>query len=246
MEKESKKKIIKLSRKMCKLFILFMAVVMLFGNIQQTQNVCAAQKKTNSLNTSSASARKKFKEFLSKPSTAYNWSEFSTLSDLSFICFDVGKGKKKVPVMMATNSRATHADGYVALFQYCKGKVRKVCALDWVDAIYPKAGIFVLCHTGGGYMELNSYYYKIKSKNSLGKQVAYTAILDESSCTDVEYGAWLRKMFGNDQYQRNGKTITQTEFQKWWKKQVNESNKITNIEKKLKKNTASNRNRYFK
>lgn len=225
------------------IFTLILAVTLLLGSLAPTGMVYAASKTTN---TSSKAAKKAFKNFLSKSSTATSWDSYSSLSDLSFICFDMGKGSKKIPMMLVKNQKASHAAGYVALFQYCKGKVRKVTTLDWAEAVYPKAGIIKMCYSGGGYGEIHTYYYKVKSKNSLAKQAAYTAILRKSDFPDKKAYEQVRKMYSGDVYKINNKTSNKSKFTKWWKKQSKGSDKITNIDKKLKQNTLANRNSYFK
>ena len=69
-------------------------------------------------------------------------------------------GEEGMPVLYIDNNElAAHADGYQGLFVYGNGKLKQILADDTI-AFYPKAGIAVSQHFGGGWGEVSKYYWK--------------------------------------------------------------------------------------
>lgn len=192
-------------------------------------------------NTSNKAARKKFKEYLSQ--SQIRWGSGSDKysiypnTSFGFICLDMGKNK--VPVMILHNGSASHSQGYVVVYQYVNGKVKEVAREDGMEEIEPEAGVFSMWHTGGGCGEKRTWYYRIISSKSLGKNFAHTAILDDF----YEYN---RSLFGDDVYQINEKNVTKKQFNTYYKNLTKNSSKNKNVRKWLLENTESNREKYFK
>lgn len=195
-------------------------------------------------NTSNKAARKKFKEYLSQPKIPWvniGESEVNLNKNFKFICLDMGKNK--VPVMILANGKAYHASGYIGVYQYINGKVKEVVRRDYIQEIEPEAGIVSICYSGGGYGEINTWYYNIKNIKTVGGNIAYTAIL----ALDDEEG-WNRSHFGADKYQIGKKNVTKKKFNSYYKNLIKNSSKVKrkNVSKWLLDNTESNREKYFK
>lgn len=188
-------------------------------------------------NTANKKARKAFKIYL-KSTIKKTWGNRDSVknSDFKFICLDMGTGK--VPTMIVKNGSAAHYEGYVRVYQYINGKIKRITSLDWIDEIDPEAGVFAACYMGGGYGEVNRWFYKVNGK-SVAKEVAYTEILSEE-CED------MRPYLGDDVYKIGGKNTTKEKFNSYYSKLTANSSKNKKIEKLMLKNTENNRNKYFK
>lgn len=209
--------------------------------------------KVKQITTASNAAKIKFIEFLTQSGGANSalkkWCRYSDVdvSDLKFACLDMGKAK--VPTLFLYTNKTDHAEGNYALFQYVNGKVKFLSGLDGFPEVYPEAGIVSMYHTGGGYGEICTWYYRINSKKKLGTCIAETRILPKDlSKEEYKFG---RKMFGKDQYKINGKKVSKSTFTKKYKSWTKnssfyeESYKV-NIDKYLVKNTEKNRDIYLK
>lgn len=186
-------------------------------------------------NTSNKKARQAFKRFLQgkiKKWGASQWEKRKE-SDYKFICLDMGKGK--IPTMIVTCDDAAHCEGNIRVYQYINGKIKKIASQDWISEIEPEAGVFAICYMGGGYGDVERYFYKTSGK-AAAKKIASTFILQ---------GEEMRALFGEDRYQIGGKRITKKEFQRYYNKVTANSSKNKKIKKLLIKNTAENRAVYF-
>lgn len=189
---------------------------------------------------SAKEAKKAFRDFLSKGYWGNSTGRAYDPSSISFCYMKIGVDK--VPVLLEKNDAASHADGYVGIYQYLDGKVKCMGLNDIVDILYSKSGVIALEHMGGGYGARDVTYYKLDSKG-LMKECASTSILYKKDWGD-EYDS-LRKMNGPDQYSINGKTVSKSEFSKF-KKELKGSDKNKASKIKFRKNTASNRKKYVK
>ncbi|MCI8592144.1 MAG: hypothetical protein HFI88_07320 [Lachnospiraceae bacterium] len=185
-------------------------------------------------NTSNKKARQAFKKFLQGKIKKWGGSMGKRKeSDYKFICLDMGKGK--IPTMIVTCDDAAHYEGNIRVYQYINGKIKKIASQDWISEIEPEAGVFAICYMGGGYGEVERYFYKTSGKVS-AKKIASTFILQ---------GEEMRALFGEDRYEIGGKRITKKEFQRYYNKVTANSSKNKKIKKLLIKNTAKNRAVYF-
>lgn len=188
---------------------------------------------------SDGKAKKAFRNFLKEGRWGANLDSTYDPSTFSF-CF-LKMGKDKTPVLIVENNSASHADGYVGVFQYIDGEVRCMGVSDKVDSLYRKSGVFALRHVGGGYGTRDIIYYRLDDGNCF-EECAYTSILYKKDWKD-EYDR-LREMNGPDKYEINEKSVSKAEFQKFKKKLTGgEQNKASKI--KLRKNTAANRRKYL-
>lgn len=159
-------------------------------------------------------AKKAFNEYMSQNKIA--WPRSGNLYSKHNYSFKyIELGKKKVPVLIISCSKTCHAEEYVAVLQYIDGKVQFMFAEDWVGAIYQKCGIIAVCHSGGGYGEINTWYYSLNGKGRFGQSVAYSAILSK------EY-ADMRKMFGDDKYVIGTKKVSENKFKNGLKRKLME------------------------
>lgn len=215
--------------------LLFVVCCLLLRNTVQYSPIftASAASKTSQKNKK---AKKAFNEYMSQNEIA--WPTSGNLYLKQYYSFKyIELGKKKVPVLIISCSKTCHAEEYVAVLQYIDGKVQFMFAEDWVGAIYQKCGVVAVCHSGGGYGEINTWYYSLNSKGRFGKSVAHTAILSK------EY-ADMRKMFGDDKYVIGTKKVSANKFKKWIKKKTDGKKALSNV--KLYKNTTKNRNKYLK
>lgn len=148
-------------------------------------------------------------------------------------------GKNKVPCLFVQSELASHAEGYVGLFQYMEGKVVNIISLDWLgDAedifephVYQKAGIVPINHSGGGYGEINTWYYQLDSKDVF-REIAYTAILSE------DY-AFARDDFGEDIYEIGEENVSKEEFEQFKQEQLGSNTEVKKVA--FHRNTVKNR-----
>lgn len=188
---------------------------------------------------SEAKAKKAFRNFLKEGRWGSNLDRTYDPSAFSF-CF-LKMGKDKTPVLIVKNDAASHADGYVGIYQYIEGEVRCIDVSDKVDSVYCKSGVIALQHMGGGYGTRDVTYYSLDDRNCFG-ECAYTSILYKKDWKD-EYDG-LRKMNGPDRYSVNEKSVSKAEFKKFKKKLTGgDQNVASKI--KLRKNTAANRRKYI-
>ena len=221
-----------------KFWNLIICFILAFGMIA----LPAAWSSANSQNVQASvkDAKKAFRDFLSKGYWGDSTDGTYDPSSLSFCYITMGDGK--TPVLLAKNDAASHAAGYVGIYQYIDGKVQCMGLNDRVDTLYRNSGVVALEHMGGGYGSRDVTYYRLNSEDIL-KECAYTSILYKKDWGD-EYDS-LRKMNGPDQYSINGKSVSKSEFSKF-KKEMKGSDKNKASKIKFRKNTASNRKKYLK
>lgn len=195
---------------------------------------------SQTVQASASEAKKAFRDFLSKGYWGDSTDRIYDPSSISFCYMKIGENK--TPVLLAKNDAASHAAGYVGIYQYIDGKVKCMGLSDSVAVLYSKSGVIALEHTGGGYGTRDVTYYRLNSGDIM-EECAFTSILYKKDWKD-EYDS-LRKMNGPDQYSINGKSVSKSEFQKF-KKEIKgrDKNKASKI--KFRKNTASNRKKYVK
>ncbi len=212
--------------------------ILAFGMITLPAAGSAAGSQT--VQASSKDAKKAFRDFLNKGYWGNSTDRTYDLSSLSFCYMTIGEDK--TPVLLAKNDAASHADGYVGIYQYIDRKVKCMGLNDSVDILYRKSGVIALGHTGGGYGARDLTYYRLNSEGIMD-ECAFTSILYKKDWGD-EYDS-LRKMNGPDQYSINGKSVSKSEFSKY-KKELKGSDKNKASKIKFRKNTASNRKKYLR
>lgn len=195
---------------------------------KSTEEKTAAQKK----------AKRAFKKFLGKSKVNWGGNKYPQ-SSFSFCYTTIGEDD--TPILLVNCDASCHAEGYAGVYQYIDGKVKRMVALDWIDGIYKEGGVVALGHSGGGYGERNVFYYKLNSENVL-EECAYSAVLYKEDWGQ-DYKD-LRKMFGKDQYQIEGKSVTKKKFNSYMD-EIKKESENTLEELKMHANKASTRKKYL-
>lgn len=138
---------------------------------------------------------------------------------------------RHIPVLLISTPYAIHAVGYEHVLQYVDGRIRDVVGLDKIVALYEKAGVFAATWQGGGYGEVNYYYYYVDANGDIVNG-AYVSIME-----DEEYAALYKENFGQDfqpmyyLYDSDGNQVksTQEEFEAWLSGLIGDEEPITEI-----------------
>ena len=76
-------------------------------------------------------------------------------------------GEEQIPILFLDNSNAdnvSHADGYQQLVIFIDGNFKSLIINDYLE-LYPKSGIIVSQHFGGGYGEFEQFYWIFDKNN---------------------------------------------------------------------------------
>lgn len=185
-------------------------------------------------------AKKAFGDFLGKGYRGSSTGNSYDPSVFSFCCLEIGKDQ--TPVLIIQNEYASHADGYICIYQYVDGKVKCMANNDRLRLLYRKSGVIALERMGGGYGARDVTYYSLDGSNRL-MECAYTSILYKKDWKD-QYDE-LRKTNGPDQYSIRDQAVTKAEFSKFKKELIKgDKNKASKV--KMRKNTEENRKKYLK
>lgn len=151
-----------------------------------------------------------------------NWSDWDDLDEAGSLEGVYGKimtiGQSDLPILIMYNEKVSHAAGYTRVYQYVDGEVVLVETNDFVGGIYPEVGVIRMCHQGGGYGELDSYYYHLMAdgEDEYFASKSELSPVDEMFNTervfDREFYEDCRDKFGEDIYESDEGECSREEF----------------------------------
>ncbi len=113
-------------------------------------------------------------------------------------------GEEEMPALYIDNDEiASHADGYQGLYAYGNGKLKWLLADDKLY-FYPKAGIIVGQHFGGGYGEVSKHYWKYDAAKAeiflIAQEYHLTAKANIMEYEQADIDAWEKQGVETGEY----------------------------------------------
>jgi len=118
----------------------------------------------------------------------------------------------RMPILFVDTPNAAHYAGYQHLLQYNEGTVLDIGGLDAFVELYKNSGVIVGTYQGGGYGEVNYYYYKLNDDRSI-TMCAYRSVME-----DEEFAGSYKQTFGEDftdHYELNDEVVDVDTFDSW-------------------------------